>query len=156
MLTLLNLPRKMRNRFNSILLVGIIPSNGTKEPSNLSPYLDILVDDLLEISSSTMFDAYQNAPFQTKVKLLLHVLDYPGIGKVMSIVGSGGVQGCMFCNLQGEHERNLQKTVYLQNRRFLPEDSELRSDKRYNNDIVKLFYTHIMHMQAAFLINKWK
>lgn len=47
MLTLLNLPRNLRNRFASILLVGIIPANGTKEPQNLNPYLDVLVDELL-------------------------------------------------------------------------------------------------------------
>ena len=115
----------MRNHFNSILLVGIVPSNGAKEPSNLN----ILVDDLFDISCSTLFDAYRNAPFQAKAALL-HVLDYPGIGKVMSVVGSGGFQGCMFCDLHGEYEPNLQMTVYLQNRQFLPDDSDLRTDKK--------------------------
>lgn len=127
MLTLLNLPRKIRNRFSSILLVGIIPANGTKEPHNLNPYIDIiLVDELLELCSSTLFDAYQNAPFKAKAAILLHVLDYPGMGKMMSVVGSGG---CMFCDLEGTHNSDLQKTIYLQNRRFLPEDSDLRKDK---------------------------
>ena len=32
MLTLLNLPRSMRKLFASIMLVGIVPSNGSKEP----------------------------------------------------------------------------------------------------------------------------
>ena len=54
MITLLNLPRKFRNRFGSILLTGIIPANGTKEPKNLNPYLDILVDELIELSSATL------------------------------------------------------------------------------------------------------
>ena len=130
MLTLLNLPRKLRNRFASILLVGIVPSNGAQEPHSLNPYLNVLVDELLELSSSTLFDAYQNAPFQCKAALLLHVLDYPGIGKVMSVVGSGGFQGCAFCVLPGERNVNLQKTVYLQNRRFLPENSEMRKDRK--------------------------
>lgn len=144
MLTLLNLPRRMRNRFASILLVGIIPANGTKEPHNLNPYLDILVDELLELSSATLFDAYSSAPFQCKVEILLYVLDYPGIGKVMSVVGSGGYQGCMFCDLEGERDENLQKTVYLQNRRFLPIDSKLRKDtKRYNNYIIRYYVVHV-------------
>lgn len=72
-LTLLNLPRKFRNKFSSILLVGIIPGNGTKEASNLNPYLDILVDELLEMSSLTLFDAYQQAPFECKVSILLYI-----------------------------------------------------------------------------------
>lgn len=130
MFTLLNLPRKMRNNFASILLVGIVPANGTKEPMDLNPYLDIVVDELLEISNSTLYDAYKKAPFQCKAEVLLYVLDYPGISKVMSVVGSGGYQGCMFCNIQGERNSSLQKVVYLQNRRFLPPDSEIRNDKK--------------------------
>lgn len=29
------------------LLLGIIPANGTKEPHNISPYLELVVDELL-------------------------------------------------------------------------------------------------------------
>jgi len=130
MLTLLNLPRRIRNLFSSILLVGIIPSNGSKEPQSLAPYLDILVDEMLEICSCTLYDTYQNAPFKCKAAVLLYVLDYPGIGKVMSVVGSGGFQGCMFCEIEGSRNEDLKKMVYVQNRRFLKNDSELRRDKR--------------------------
>lgn len=131
MLTLLNLPRHLRNRFSSILLVGIIPGNGTKEAHNLNPYIDIMVDELLELSCSTLFDAYRNAPFECKVSILLYILDYPGIGKVMSVVGSGGYQGCAFCELKGQHNSTLCKMVYLQNRRFLPADSVMRKDNKW-------------------------
>lgn len=55
MLTLLNLPRRLRNRFASIMLVGIIPSNRGQEPQSLNPYLDVLVDELLHLSSCTLF-----------------------------------------------------------------------------------------------------
>ena len=36
MLSLLNLPRIIRNLFENIILVGIIPGNGTREPKPLS------------------------------------------------------------------------------------------------------------------------
>lgn len=129
MLTLLNLPRNMRNRFGSMFLVGIIPSNGSQEPKNLNPYLDILVDELLEICNTTMYDSYKKAPFPCKVHLLLHILDYPGISKVFSVVGSGGLNGCAFCDLPGKHDPNLHKTIYLKNRRFLSFSSLLRKNK---------------------------
>ena len=129
MLTLLNLPRHMRNRFASILLVGIVPSNGSQEAHSLNPYLDVLVDEMLELSSSTIYDAYSNAPFECKAAILLHILDYPGIGKVLSVVGSGGLQGCMFCEIKGTRNEELKKTIYLQNRRFLSDESPLRNDK---------------------------
>ena len=130
MLTLLNLPRNLRNRFSSILLVGIVPSNGGQEPRDLNPFLELLVEELLQISSTKMYDAYQGAPFECKVAVLLHILDYPGIGKVMSVVGSGGLQGCVFCGIQGERDMHLNKTVYLQNRRYLPKDSKMRKDTK--------------------------
>lgn len=132
MLTLLNLPRHLRNKFASIMFVGIVPSNGAQEPQSLNPYLDVLVYELLELSSCELFDAYQNAPFEFKVAVLLYVLDYPGMCKTMSVVGSGGLKGCMFCDIQGVRNENLSKTVYLQTRRFLPIESSLRNDtERY-------------------------
>lgn len=129
MLTLLNLPRRLRNLFTNIMLVGIVPGNKGKEAKTLDPFLEVLVDELLEISSSTLYDAYAHAPFKAKVAILLHVLDYPGIGKVMGVVGSGGIQGCAFCSLDGERSEVLHKTVYMQKRRYLASSSSLRKDR---------------------------
>ena len=53
----------------------------------------------------------------------------PGISKVLSVVGSGGLQGCMFCDIKGTRNEELKKTIYLQNRRFLSDESPLRNDK---------------------------
>lgn len=131
MLTLLNLPRRIRHQFGSILLIGIVPSNGSQEPKSLNPYLEVMVDEILELSCSTIYDAYKEAPFICKTEILLHVLDYPGIGKVLSVVGSGGINGCMFCDIHGSRNEELNKTVYLQNRRFLHDASPLRKDKEY-------------------------
>ena len=95
MLTLLNLPREIKNDFGSILLLGIIPGNGSQEPKNLEPYLEIFIDELLQLSGSTLFDAYQSAPFQLKMDALLYVLDYPGLGKVLNMSGFGAYKGCI-------------------------------------------------------------
>ena len=147
MLTMLNLPRRLRNKFASIMLVGIIPSNSGQEPRSLNPYLDILVDELLELSGCTLFDAYQEAPFQCKVALLLYILDYPGISKTLSVVGSGGLQGCMFCEIEGIRNDVLSKTVYLENRRFLSKDSKMRKDKlRYVASHLSMYTIHILYI----------
>lgn len=43
----LNLPRKIRNLFGSLILIGIIPAQPEgKEPFDLEPYLEVLVDEL--------------------------------------------------------------------------------------------------------------
>ena len=101
MLTILNLPRSIRNHFGNFILVGIIPGNGSKEAGNLNPYLEVVVDELLELNSSRLWDAYRNAPFNCKIEVLLHVLDYPGLCKVFSVVGSGAYSGCAWCHIEG-------------------------------------------------------
>ena len=44
----LNLPHHMRMKVGSMLLTGIIP--GPKEPNDLDPYMDIVVDDIMDLS----------------------------------------------------------------------------------------------------------
>ena len=63
-------------------------------------------------------------PMQVQAKV--YVLDYPGISKGLGVVGSGGIEGCAFCSLDGERSEVLQKTVSLQNRQFLHSSSPLR------------------------------
>lgn len=101
-LTILNLPRHVRNLFSNILLVGIIPGKGSKEASNIQPYLEVLVDEILSLSNQVIFDAYHEAPFKLKVEVLLYVLDYPGVCKVFNTLGSGSYNGCMWCEIKGK------------------------------------------------------
>lgn len=100
-LTLLNLPRNIRNLFGNLMLVGIFPGNGTKEPGSLNPYLEILVDEMLPLSNQQLYDSYRKAPFMLKVDILLYILDYPGINKVFGTMGSGAYQGCSWCEIEG-------------------------------------------------------
>ena len=60
-LTLLNLPRRVRMLFGSLMLVGIIP--GKSEPKTTDPYLEVVVDELLELCDSTIYDAHKNEKF---------------------------------------------------------------------------------------------
>ena len=103
MLTLLNLPRKIRNLFNNIFLMGIIPGNGTQEPKSLDPYIDIIVEELLKLSGTQMYDAYQGTKFNLKAEILMYVLDYPALGKLFKISGSGAYKGCAWCDITGIH-----------------------------------------------------
>lgn len=43
-------------------LVGIIP--GPKEPKNTDPYIQVVVDELLQINGIEMYDAYQSETFK--------------------------------------------------------------------------------------------
>ena len=83
--------------------------------------------------------------------LHLNVTGCVVICKTMSVVGSGGLQGCMFCDIQGVKNKDLNKTIYLQNRRFLPMESTLRNDterqvSQHALTYVKLYTYYIIYM----------
>lgn len=161
-LSLLNLPRKVRHNFGNLLLVGIVPGNGRQEAKSIQPYLEILVDELISLSNATIFDAYQRADFKLKVEILLHILDYPGIG---NITGSGAYKGCAWCEIrgmfvyvcasctlcnklvhdiyEGTHSKALSKMIYLESRRFLPSSSPLRLDKHIQLLNLSNEYIHV-------------
>ena len=85
-LTVLNLPRHVRNLAGSVLLTGIIP--GRSEPKSMDPYLDVLVDELVEMNDAVIYDGYQDESFKLKAEVFMHVLDYPGQNKVFHCQGN--------------------------------------------------------------------
>lgn len=126
----LNLPRNVRYNFANLLLIGIIPSQAQgKEPKHLDPFLEVLVDEIIFLSSCKLYDAYRKAPFQVKVEIMIYVLGYQGLGKVFSPTATGSYRGCGWCLQKGEYCKHLSKVVYPGNRRFLPTDHSLRKDR---------------------------
>ena len=94
MLTMLNLPRNLGSLFENTMLVGVVPAQtDSQEPKHLDPYLEIVVDEILELSGSTFFDASRNDSFTFRVALMNYVLDYPGLGKVFRAAGQTALQG---------------------------------------------------------------
>ena len=83
--SILNLPARLRRQCGFLQLVGIIP--GKSEPKKLDPYLELLVDELLELNGLQVFDGYQNNWFKLQVDIFLHVLDYPGQNKMFHCQG---------------------------------------------------------------------
>ena len=101
MLCLINLPRNIRNNFNNIFLVGIIPANNKREARNIHPYLEVLVDELLSLSNYKIYDAYRQAEVNLKVEILFYVLDYLGVGKLFNLNGAEAYKGCLWCDVKG-------------------------------------------------------
>ena len=102
-MTILNYPQEICNKIGNLMLLGIVPGNRTKEPDNLNPYIEVIVDELSVLSNASVFDSHQNAWFQLKVEILLHVLDYPGIGKVFNVMGANVLKGCAWCEIEGTY-----------------------------------------------------
>ena len=102
MLSVLNWPETHRNRFENIMLVGIIPANGKEEPKSVDPYIEVLVDEVMELCGTTFYDGFQRESFTFRVRFHNYVLDYPGLNKVFCSTGAGALQGCMWCEIFGK------------------------------------------------------
>ena len=85
-LTILNFPRHIRYLPGSLLLMGIIP--GKSEPKTTDPYLELLVEEIMEINGTRSWDSFRNEDFNMQVSVQLHVLDYPGQNKLFHCQGT--------------------------------------------------------------------
>ena len=81
----LNFPHHIRKKAGAMFLTGIIP--GHKEPKNMDPYIDLIVDDIMSLNSVNVYDAHMGEDFKLKANILLHVLDYPGQNKLFKSQG---------------------------------------------------------------------
>ena len=84
-LSFLNLPIDIRTKSTSLFLVGIIP--GPKEAKNMNPYLEVLIDELLDLPNHTIYDSHRKEPFAPHANIVLHILNYPGQNKVFKCTG---------------------------------------------------------------------
>lgn len=81
----LNLPHRLRSNSGSMMLTGIVP--GPKEPEDLDPYLDLIVDDIHHLNKLKMHDGLNDEEFELQANILLHVFDYVGQTKVFKMHG---------------------------------------------------------------------
>ena len=88
------MPEIIRKRSASTMLVGIIP--GPREALNTDPYLDVLVDEVTQLNTLTLYDASKKECFSLSVNILLNIFDYPGQNKVLKCQG---MYMLMFTNL---------------------------------------------------------
>ena len=49
-----------------------------------------------------MYDGFKKEMFEFKVKVLNHVLDYPGLNKLFAASGANALRGCMWCDVTGK------------------------------------------------------
>lgn len=86
----LNLPQSLRSSARSILLTGIIP--GPAEVKNTDPYVDVLVDEILKLQNTPVYDALHDEEFNLQISITLNILDYPGQNKLFHCQGT-----CVLC-----------------------------------------------------------
>lgn len=106
---ILNLPEELRHRQPFLILAGVHP--GPKKPLNLSPYLQLLVDELkrlyldgFEIRDPTL--PPDHPPIVVRVKLLCTCADYPAHQDNNCQQGASAKWGCIKCYIKVRHAQH--------------------------------------------------
>lgn len=108
LVSVLNLPKRVRTKADAIILVGLIPSRDVRLNQGVEPdihlYLELVVDELICLSSIQLYSAYKAAPIKVKVKLLLYMLDFQGYAKFFRMSGSAAYFSCNICNIKATRD----------------------------------------------------
>lgn len=94
-ITIMNLPRDVRYKRENVILCGLIP--GPKEPHNVSPFLQPLVSELIELWKGVTMTLNGNKR-KVKAALLCVACDVPAGRKVCGFVGHTAHYGCSRCS----------------------------------------------------------
>ena len=114
-LTIMNLPKTMRNKGNALILVTVVPSKDSRlgqgtEP-NLNIYIRLLTDELLKLTDCQLYSAYAKAPIHVKLELLMYFMDFQGYAKFFHMSGAQAYLNCYICKMKAT--RMFNKMVQL-------------------------------------------
>ena len=91
----MNLPRGERYKIENTILVGLMP--GPSEPKRMSPFLELLVDDLLLLWGGVYVSTGFLNSFNILAALLCFISDIPATRKVCGFPGFNARLGCSKC-----------------------------------------------------------
>lgn len=120
-LVIMNIPKHHRNKDHAMILAGVVPSRkprqhgGGLEP-NLDPYVNVIVDELIKLSSSEIYSAHSGAPINVKVRLLVFMFDFQGYSKFFHMSGANAYLPCNVCLMRARQMKtsgNFKKMVLI-------------------------------------------
>ena len=126
LMTFANRDRAIRNKFENILLVGIVPGHyyvdGRKKyggPKSLNSYTEFILNEFRKLNGLMVRDASYprndaRSNFRMSTMLLGTVSDFDGLGKLLNLVGAGGARCCPKCHIRGTWFRSVKTRVFGQ------------------------------------------
>ena len=109
-ISIMNLPKQHRTKDYALILTGVVPSRcprrhgGGLEP-NLEIYVQLLVSELLRLSSADLYSAYTKAPLTVKVQLLAFMMDFQGYAKFFKMSGANSYFPCPICEIKATRKQ---------------------------------------------------
>ena len=115
---IMNLSKRIRNKGDALILAGVVPSKDVKLNKGLEPditaYMELVVDELLTLSSMELYSAYQRAPVAVKVEVLLYMMDFQAYSKFFRMSGCSAYFTCNICLMKATRlERECSKMALL-------------------------------------------
>lgn len=99
--TIFNLPSYIRTKADALMLYAVVPSKVDRRGCGVEPdlqvYQELMINELLQLSSTELYSAYVSAPVIVKVKLLLYMMDFQGYSKYFRMSGSNAYHPCNLC-----------------------------------------------------------
>lgn len=103
-LCVMNLPARLRNKNDALILTGIVPSRDSRRTEGVEPdlsiYVDLLVSELISLSSTHIYSAYRSAPVAIKVELLMFMMDFQAYAKFFKMSGANAYFSCFICKMK--------------------------------------------------------
>lgn len=98
-LSINNLPREERFKEENIMLVGLMPTGKEASTSDINNYLDLIVNDLIELYDGIEMKTYKYPNGITSHAVLLMVnADIPACRKVAGFLGHSSAFACNRCD----------------------------------------------------------
>lgn len=98
-LSINNLPREERFKEENIMLLGLMPSGHEASTADINNYMDLVVDDLLELYKGVEMKTNDH-PEGTSIHAVLLMInaDIPACRKVAGFLGHASAFACNFCD----------------------------------------------------------
>lgn len=107
LVSIMSLPKHIRNKSDAILLFCVAPSRDVKDGRGVEPdlkiYQQLMVEELLELASKELFSAYRAAPITVMAELLIYMLDFQGYAKYFKMSGAVSMLPCNICLVTSQH-----------------------------------------------------
>lgn len=91
-ISIMNLPNYVRTKTDALILYWVALSKNGKDGGGIGPHLiiyqQLMVDELLHLSSVPLQVSYLDAPLRVKVELLLYMLDFQWYAKYFGMTGA--------------------------------------------------------------------
>ncbi|KAG1440026.1 hypothetical protein G6F56_012072 [Rhizopus delemar] len=98
-MTIQNLPRDERNLRKNVLLVGLIPGPSETKVSEISNFLDPLVEELLALQHGILMHTHSNGVVNVKAALSIVGCDLPAAKKVSGFTAINSKNPCHKCHM---------------------------------------------------------